>query len=230
MLKQDMPKPFLRGPVTLRVLPTELFFDIEVDPLRDICYLHGIVDRLEADNGSERFVSFFCEEPTPAAERSAFAGAFAYLSNQVDSVIYYYSKYERTIYRKLQAKYPDVCTADDVERLFEPPRAVDLYFDVVEKATEWPTRDHGLKTPSLPIWVLTGATSTLQGQHRSNGLIPGFAIATQQCDSEFWITTRMTAGQRASCWTVFVLWQPVDWKKRHAALFRCRNGPCTERA
>jgi len=146
MLKQAMPKPFLRGPVTLRVLPTELFFDIEVDPLRDICYLHGIVDRLEGDNGSERFVSFFCEEPTPAAERNAFAGAFAYLSNQVDSVIYYYSKYERTIYRKLQAKYPDVCTADDVERLFEPPRAVDLYFDVVERATEWPTRDHGLKT------------------------------------------------------------------------------------
>jgi len=146
MLKQAVPRPFLRASVTLRVLPTELFFDIEVDPLRDICYLHGIVDRLEGDNGSERFVSFFCEEPTPAAERDAFAGAFAYLSNQVDSVIYYYSKYERTIYRKLQAKYPDVCSADDVERLFEPPRAVDLYFDVVEKATEWPTRDHGLKT------------------------------------------------------------------------------------
>jgi predicted RecB family nuclease len=146
MLKQDMPQPFLRAAVTLRMLPTELFFDVEVDPLRDICYLHGIVDRLEGDNGSERFVSFFCEEPTPAAEREAFAGAFAYLSNQVDSVIYYYSKYERTIYRKLQAKYPDVCTADEIERLFEPPRAVDLYFDVVHKATEWPTRDHGLKT------------------------------------------------------------------------------------
>jgi predicted RecB family nuclease len=33
-----------------------------------------------------------------------------------------------------------------VERLFEPPRAVDLYGDVVLKATEWPTRDHSLKT------------------------------------------------------------------------------------
>jgi len=146
MLKQATPKPFLRAAVTLRVRPTELFFDIEVDPLRDICYLHGIVDRLEGDNTSERFVSFFCEEPTPDAERDAFARAFSYLSNQVDSVMYYYSKYERTIYRKLQAKYPDVCTADDIERLFEPPRAVDLYFDVVRKATEWPTRDHGLKT------------------------------------------------------------------------------------
>jgi predicted RecB family nuclease len=146
MVKQAVPQPFLRAAVTLCVRPTELFFDVEVDPLRDICYLHGIVDRLEGDNGSERFVSFFCDEPTPAAERETFAGAFAYLSNQVDSVIYYYSKYERTIYRKLQAKYPDVCTADEIERLFDPPRAVDLYFDVVHKATEWPTRDYGLKT------------------------------------------------------------------------------------
>ena len=34
--------------------------------------------------------------------------------------IYYYSKYERTIYRKLQQKYPDICTPEDVERLFDP--------------------------------------------------------------------------------------------------------------
>jgi predicted RecB family nuclease len=33
-----------------------------------------------------------------------------------------------------------------VERLFELPRAVDLYGDVVLKATEWPTRDHSIKT------------------------------------------------------------------------------------
>jgi predicted RecB family nuclease len=30
--------------------------------------------------------------------------------------------------------------------VFEPPRAVDLYGDVVLKATEWPTRDHSIKT------------------------------------------------------------------------------------
>jgi predicted RecB family nuclease len=31
-------------------------------------------------------------------------------------------------------------------RLFEPTRAIDLYGDVVLKATEWPTRDHSIKT------------------------------------------------------------------------------------
>jgi predicted RecB family nuclease len=70
----------------------------------------------------------------------------SYLSARRDAAIYFYSKYERTTYRKLQQKYPDICTPEDVERLFEPPRAVDLYDDVVLKATEWPTRDQSIKT------------------------------------------------------------------------------------
>lgn len=61
-------------------------------------------------------------------------------------MIYYYSKYERTHYRKLREKYPDVCTEADVEAMFDPARAVDLYYDVVLKATEWPTRDFSIKT------------------------------------------------------------------------------------
>jgi predicted RecB family nuclease len=146
MLKEPSPKPYLREPVTFNVLALELFFDVEVDPLRGICYLHGFVERHNGDNTTERFVSFLAEQPTPAAERDAFTAAFDYLAAHADAAIYYYSKYERTIYRKLQQKYPDICTPEDVERLFEPPRAVDLYGDVVLKATEWPTRDHSLKT------------------------------------------------------------------------------------
>jgi putative transposase len=44
---------------------------------------------------------------------------------------YYYSKYERTIYRKLRNKYPDVCSEADLEALFASPLMIDLYFDVV---------------------------------------------------------------------------------------------------
>jgi predicted RecB family nuclease len=146
MLKAPVPKPYLRAPISLRIVPVELFFDIEVDPLRDICYLHGIVERQHGNNSSERFVSFFAETVTIEAERDAFAGAISYFFNHPSSVIYYYSKYERTIYRKLQAKFPDVCSSDDIERLFDPTRAIDLYGDVVLKATEWPTRDYSIKT------------------------------------------------------------------------------------
>lgn len=146
MLKQDKPAPYLRAAVQLPATPIELFFDIELDPMRDICYLHGIVERVGDDNATERFVYFFADNVSPEAERAAFAAAYAYLSAQAQGAIYYYSPYERTHYRKLQAKYPEVCSADDIERLFAPPTTVDLYTDIVLKATEWPTRDHSIKT------------------------------------------------------------------------------------
>ena len=138
--------PYLRAPVVFPVAERELFFDIEVDPMRDICYLHGFVERRGAENASERFVAFFAEEPTVDAEEHAFADAWRHIQASQPCVIYYYSKYERTIYRKLQQKYPHVCTAPEIEELFDPTRAVDLYFDVVLKATEWPTRDFSIKT------------------------------------------------------------------------------------
>jgi predicted RecB family nuclease len=139
-------KAFLRAPVSFPAAELELFFDLEVDPMRDICYLHGFVERRRGDNGTEQFVSFFSGEPTPEAEEHAFAAAWRYLQAAQPSTIYYYSKYERTGYRKLRSKYPHVCTEADVEALFDPTHAVDLYYNVVLKATEWPTRDYSIKT------------------------------------------------------------------------------------
>lgn len=143
---RENPRPYLRRPVSLPRTDLELFFDIEVDPLRDLCYLHGFVERHRGDNASERYVSFFTDEPTPAAEEAAFAEAWSYVQEHRAATIYYYSKYERTIWRKLQQKYPRVCSAEDIEAMFDPTRAVDLYFDVVLDATEWPTRDYSIKT------------------------------------------------------------------------------------
>ena len=139
-------KPVLSAPVQLPGHNRELFFDIEVDPMRDICYLHGFVERDGRDNGTEKFVAFFADECTPASEKVAFAAAWAYMRENRPCAIYYYSKYERTIYRKLQQKYPDVCSAEDIEELFDPAHAIDLYYDVVKKATEWPTWDFSIKT------------------------------------------------------------------------------------
>lgn len=139
-------KPYLREPVTLPAADLELYFDIETDPIRDICYLHGFVERRGGDNNSERFIFFFAEEPTAEAERQAFSDAWHYMQESQPCVIYYYSKYERTIFRKLRDKYPDVCTKDELEALFDSELAIDLYYDVVYKATEWPTRNFSIKT------------------------------------------------------------------------------------
>ncbi len=139
-------EPYLTADVALPNANRELFFDIEVDPMRNVCYLHGFVERTNGDAGSEQYVSFFADDLTAAAEEKAFAAAWDYIQTSKPCSIYYYSKYERTIWRKLQEKYPHVCTRSDIDALFEDPLAVDLLYDVVKKATEWPTRDYSIKT------------------------------------------------------------------------------------
>ena len=114
--------------------------------MRDICYLHGFVERHKLDNSTEKFVAFFADEPTTDAEKTAFADAWRYLQTNRPCTIYYYSKYERTLYRKLQEKYPDICSVEEIEELFDPAQTIDLYNDVVKKVTEWPTRDYSIKT------------------------------------------------------------------------------------
>jgi len=146
LLTEPGARAYLTQPLRLPVSNVEFFFDIEVDPLRDFTYLHGIVERRGGDSNAERFFGYFTDDESPAAERAAFAQSVAHLTSVPEATIWYYSKYERTIYRKLQARYPDVCSAGDIDILFDPARAVDLYFDVVMKATEWPTNDHSIKT------------------------------------------------------------------------------------
>ena len=146
IMKGEEARPYFREPVILPTENLELYFDIEVDPMRDTCYLHGFIERRGGDNATEKYVSFFAEKPTEEDEKQAFENAWHYLQKNQPCVIYYYSKYERTIYRKLREKYPDVCTEDELEALFEPTQAIDLYSDVVRKATEWPTRDFSIKT------------------------------------------------------------------------------------
>jgi predicted RecB family nuclease len=139
-------KPFITEPINLPSSAVELFFDLETDPMRDICYLHGFVERRNRDNDTEKYVSFFVSQPTPGEEEKAFAGAWKYIQSSRPCSIYYYSKYERTIWRKLQKKYPHIITEEDVEKLFSPEQSVDLYFDAVKSKTEWPTRDYSIKT------------------------------------------------------------------------------------
>nr|VFK19446.1 MAG: RecB family nuclease, putative, TM0106 family [Candidatus Kentron sp. LFY] len=139
-------KPYLKAPLTLPLSDTELFFDIEVDPMRDFCYLHGFVERRGGDNTTEKYTAFFTDAVHAKEEERAFSEAWQYIVERQPCVVHYYSKYERTIWRKLQSKYPRVCSTEDIEDLFDPARSVDLYFDVVKKATEWPTKDHSIKT------------------------------------------------------------------------------------
>ena len=139
-------KPYLKEPIQLPHAELELFFDIETDPMRDICYLHGFVERSGGKNSTERYVPFLAEHPTPEEEERAFTQAWEYVQANRPCVIYYYSPYERTFWRKLQKLYPTIATEEEIEEIFTPEVSVDLYHDVVRSKTEWPTYDFSIKT------------------------------------------------------------------------------------
>jgi predicted RecB family nuclease len=143
--KQSSPAPYFTDNVRLPGNAVELFFDVETDPFRGLCYLHGFVERTGRASGTERYVSFFADEAIEEAERDAFAQAWAYVQERSDAVVYYYSHYERTIWKQLAGRYPDVATEDDVTALFEDERFVDLYTDVVKSRMIWPTYSLSLK-------------------------------------------------------------------------------------
>ncbi len=139
--------PYLKRPIPLPIAANEVYFDIEADPMRDVVYLHGFVERKHGQPDTARFTPFFADGIDPDHEEAVFRDAWAYLNARTrDSVIYYYSKYERTAYRKLANKYPAVCDEGQVDSIFGLPVMIDLYFDVIKPATEWPTYDQSIKT------------------------------------------------------------------------------------
>ena len=146
LLKTPDAAPYLKAAVRFPIAQREIFFDIEADPMRDIVYLHGFVEREYGLPQTARFVSFFAEGLAPADEELAFQNAWHFLRERIkDATIYYYSKYERTAYRKLADKYPAICSRATVDELFALPAMIDLY-DIVRSSTEWPTYDQSIKT------------------------------------------------------------------------------------
>ena len=139
--------PYLTASVDFIPKPkTEVYFDIETDPMRDLCYLHGFIVRENGDAATEQFVGIYAEDVTPEAEHDAFRAAWTFLQQHRESLVVYYSKYERTAYRKLANRFPDVCRLEEVEALFALPRSLDLYLDVIRSKSEWPTMDYSVKT------------------------------------------------------------------------------------
>jgi predicted RecB family nuclease len=138
---------YLKKRIEFPIKQTEVFFDIETDPMRGVVYLHGFVERDYARPETARFTHHFAAGIETIHEETALQGAWEYLTSRVkDSTIYYYPKYERTEYKRLATKYPAVCSVDNVEALVALPVVIDLYFDVVRKATEWPLYNQSIKT------------------------------------------------------------------------------------
>jgi predicted RecB family nuclease len=140
-IKASNGSPYTRKPLVFPQAGLELFFDVETDPMQDVCYLHGFVVRAGA---AERYVPFFADDKSQ--EEQAFRDAWDLIRRSQPCALYYYSPYERTTFRHLQEQYPNVCSRQDIDDLFASARSVDLYTGMVKPYTEWPTKDHSVKT------------------------------------------------------------------------------------
>lgn len=147
LLSSGQREPVLLSEFTLPDRPIEVFFDIEADPTQDIVYLHGAVERRKG-RATGAFHSFVAKEVSQDEEKMAWAGFWTYIRAlpKDEWVMYYYSKYERTQYRRLAGLYSDIANEQEVEWLFDPVRGIDLYFDIVYKHTDWPTYNYSVKT------------------------------------------------------------------------------------
>jgi predicted RecB family nuclease len=124
---------------------TELFFDVETDPMHDFCYLHGFVERHYRDSSTEKYIPFFANKANEKEEERVFIDAWHYIKQHFPCTVYYYSPYEKTIWKKLGQKYPEIITPSELESFFRSPLVIDLYSDIVRKYTEWPTYSYSIK-------------------------------------------------------------------------------------
>lgn len=141
---KNLKKPVAYSKIEFPKVQYELFFDIEDDPTQEFVYLHGVYER--GPNG-ERFLDFTAREISHEAERNAWADFWKYIKSlpRNDYSVYYYSHHEKTTYKKLQKRYPDVISLEEVEDFFQNPNVIDLYTDVVLKNTDWPLPSYSIK-------------------------------------------------------------------------------------
>lgn len=135
--------PVAYQPIIFPKVSYELFFDIEDDPTQEFVYMHGVYER---HAGNERYIDFTAKEISDEAEKAAWQAFWHYIDSlpQDDFSIYYYSHHEKTTYKKLQKRYPDVITPDKLDEFFVNPNAIDLY-SIVQKQTDWPVGSYSLK-------------------------------------------------------------------------------------
>jgi len=78
-------------------------------------------------------------------EERVFIDAWHYIKQHFPCTVYYYSPYEKTIWKKLSKKYPELIQPSEIEAFFKSPLVIDLYSEIVKKHTEWPTYSYSVK-------------------------------------------------------------------------------------
>lgn len=141
-------RPYALTALNLPQARTILYYDVETDPMLDFCYLHGF---WVVEGGEGRFVAFHTRDASREEEQRAFAECAEFVRSQPDAPVVHYSAYEKTTWRGLAARYPEVVSQADVDTVFSESRSFELYYKAIVPSTEWPTRDYSIK--SIAKWL-----------------------------------------------------------------------------
>ena len=123
----------------------ELYFDIEDDPTQDFVYMHGLWIKEEGKEGY--YKAFTAKNISDEAEKQAWKEFWQYIDGlpQGEFSIYYYSAHEKSTYKRMAKRYPDIKTEEQLIAFFGRPNVIDLYFQVVFGKTDWPVGSYGIK-------------------------------------------------------------------------------------
>ena len=136
-------KPVIYKEFEFPKVNVELFFDIEADPTQDFVYLHGLYARKGI---KEEFKYFLADKVDEKGEKLAWQKFWEFINSIKSSyAVYYYASYEKTTYKLLQKKYPDVISKEEVEKFFDNENVIDLYTSVINKYTDWPLSSYSIK-------------------------------------------------------------------------------------
>ncbi len=116
----------------LPLVQTELFFDIEGDPMIGVEYMHGLLVR---ENGVERYEVFTAEKPED--EGKAWLAFCDFMERYEGAPVYHYGWYELDAIKRLSAKYGisrkaaaalDRANMIDLNRVVQHAAIFPLYF------------------------------------------------------------------------------------------------------
>lgn len=136
--------PVIYSKIEFPKVSYELFFDIEDDPTQEFVYLHGLYIR---NNGKEDYKGFIAKDVSKESEKMAWKNFWVFIRGlpQDDYSVYYFSQHEKSTYRRLQKKYPEIIGEIELNTFFENPNVIDLY-QLVLKNTDWPLGSYSLKS------------------------------------------------------------------------------------
>ena len=170
--------------------------------MRNLCYsCMASLSELTATLPRNDFIFFFSDNVTDKAEERAFAEAWQFMQSSLPCVIYYYSKYERTIYRKLRQQNPTRIEAELSSSSIRNTRSIFISTWCSKRRNGRHATTQSKRSPSISGSF--GMIPIRRARLPSSGSTAGCSLVTHLFGNASLNITRTTAGPRASCWTEF---------------------------